>query len=271
MKRFVFMVSDGTGITAETLGNSLITQFESLEFEKVVCPYTDTLEKADVIVNKINQTFLDSGVRPVVFMTLVHPEISRKINLSQGRVFDLFNTFLEPLEKELSAKSSYTVGKTHGVASTQLYAHRIEAIDYAMAHDDGIKTRGYEQADIVLIGVSRCGKTPSCLYMALHFGILAANYPFTEEDLTSFRLPDALIPYRNKLFGLTIDPERLQHIRTERRPNSKYASLDQCRLEIMEVESMYLRENIPFINSTRFSIEEIATKILATAGLKRRI
>lgn len=271
MKRHVFMISDGTGITAENLGNSLITQFESITFEKLTIPYIDTVEKAESAVERINATYDETGIKPLIFMTLINPEISQTIKHAKAHIFDLFNTFLGPLELELNAKSSYTVGRTHGVANLQTYSHRIEAVDYALTHDDGVKVRGYDKADIVLIGVSRCGKTPSCLYMALHFGVLAANYPFTEEDLSSYRLPELLRPYKNKLFGLTIDPERLQDIRTERRPNSKYASAEQCRIEVAEVEAMYQSENIPYLNSTRYSIEEIATKVLATAGIKRKI
>jgi [pyruvate, water dikinase]-phosphate phosphotransferase / [pyruvate, water dikinase] kinase len=270
MKRYVFMISDGTGITAENLGSSLITQFESIKFEKVTIPYIDTTEKAEEAVDYINECYSETGVKPLVFITLINPKIAQTIKKAKARVFDLFNTFLGPLEHELGAKSSYTVGRTHGVANQQSYFHRIDAVDYALSHDDGIKIRDYEEADIILIGVSRCGKTPSCLYMALHFGVLAANYPFTEEDLSTLCLPESLRHYKQKLFGLTIDPERLQDIRTERRPKSKYASAEQCRLEIAEVEAIYRKENIPYLNSTRYSIEEIATKILATAGIKRK-
>jgi regulator of PEP synthase PpsR (kinase-PPPase family) len=270
MKRHVFMISDGTGITAEHLGNSLMTQFENIEFEKQTIPYIDTVQKAQTVVDKINLCYEKTGIKPLLFMTLVNAEIAQTIKKSKACFFDLFNTFLDPLETELNAKSSYTVGRTHGVSNTRTYTHRIEAVDFALNHDDGVQTKGYGKADIILIGVSRCGKTPSCLYMALHFGILAANYPFTEEDLTNFRLPDSLRVYKNKLFGLTIDPVRLQHIRTERRPNSHYASLEQCRLEVSEVEKMYEYENIPYINSTRYSIEEIATKVLSIVGISRR-
>lgn len=270
MKRYVFMLSDGTGITAENLGSSLITQFENILFEKLTLPYIDTVEKAESVVRRIDACYEETGISPIIFMTLINPDIVNTIKKSKARIFDLVNTFLEPLEEELQAKSSYTVGKAHGVANLQSYRHRIEAVEYSLAHDDGIKIRDYAQADIVLIGVSRCGKTPSCIYMALHFGVLAANYPFTEEDLTSFILPAFLRPYKSKLFGLTINPERLHHIRTERRPNSKYASAEQCRLEVTEVEAMYQREKIPYLNSTRYSIEEIATKVLAAMGMKRK-
>ena len=268
MKRYVFMLSDGTGITAEALGDSLITQFENINFEKTTMPYIDSIEKAEAVVQLINESFLKEGVKPLIFMTLVNPEIRAYIKKANASVF---STFIGPLEQELAEKSSYTVGRTHGVADNKMYTHRIDAVDYALSHDDGVKIKGYEKADIILIGVSRCGKTPSCLYMALQYGILAANYPFTDEDLSYFHLPETLKPYKDKLFGLTIDVERLQQIRTERRANSKYSSAEQCRLEVMEVEAMYKRERIPYINSTRFSIEEISTKILAAAGLKRKI
>lgn len=270
MKRYVFMLSDGTGITAESLGNSLLTQFETIEFEKQTIPFIDSLDKARLVVEKVNQCYKDTGSKPLVFMTFVRPEISAYIKQSSACILDLFNTFLAPLEQEFQIKSSYTVGKTHGAANSKSYNQRITAVNFALAHDDGIKTTNYQQADIVLIGVSRCGKTPSCLYMALQFGILAANYPFTEEAVDDFSLPQQLVPYKHKLFGLTIDPFRLHQIRSERRPDSEYASLEQCKHEIQVVENMYKRELIPFLNSTRYSIEEISTKIMASAGLKRK-
>lgn len=271
MKRYVFMVSDGTGITAESLGNGLLSQFEHLELDKHAMPYIDSIEKAREVSLRINYCYEKTGLRPLVFMTLVDSKISDIIKSSNACIFDLFGAFLHPLEQELQMKSSYRVGRTHGVADIETYTHRIDAVNYTLAHDDGIKISGYQHADIILIGVSRSGKTPSCLYMALQFGILAANYPFTEDHLYEFRLPEVLRPYKNKLFGLTIDPQRLHEIRSERRPDSRYASFEQCRLEVNEVESMYRYENIPYINSTRFSIEEIVTKIMAAAGIKRRM
>lgn len=271
MKRYVYMISDGTGITVEGLGTSLITQFENIQFEKIIIPYVDSLEKAEQVVSDLNKCYQETGQKPLVFMTLVNPAINQKLKTANACIFDLFNTFLNQIEDELHVKSSYTVGRTHGVASKESYGQRIEAIEYALSHDDGVKTRDYDKADIILIGVSRCGKTPSCLYMALQYGILAANYPFTEEDLGNFHLPEVLRRHKKKLFGLTIDCTRLQQIRNERRPNSRYASANQCKLETAEVEAMYRRENIPYLDSTKYSIEEITTKVLATAGIKRKI
>lgn len=269
MKRFAFMISDRTGLTVESLGHSLLTQFEDVTFEKETIPYMDTLKKADAVVAKINACAGET--KPIVFMTLIDPEISACIKKSNACVLDLFGTFLNPLEKELGEKSSYTVGKTHAVADIKTYDHRIDAINFALDHDDGIKFKGYEKADVILVGVSRSGKTPCCLYMALQFGVFAANYPFTDDDLSRFELPQALRPYKNKLFGLTIDAKRLQHIRTERRPKSQYASSKQCLLEVNKIEQLYRESNIPYLNSTHYSIEEISTKIMAQCQIERRL
>lgn len=271
MKRSVFMISDGTGITIESLTNSLLSQFESIEFEKHIFPFTDSPDKAERVYQAIDQVSSRESDRPLVFMTLVNPEVCAVIKRSRACVFDLFDTFLNPLESELGRKASDTVGRAHAVSDVERYTLRIDAVNYALAYDDGVKVKGYDQADIILIGVSRCGKTPTCLYMALQFGVFAANYPFLEEDLTHYVLPETLRPYQHKLFGLTIDPQRLQQIRTERRPNSTYASREQCRREVMDVEQMYQQEGIPYINSTNFSIEEIATKVMTIGKIERKL
>lgn len=270
MKRQVFFISDGTGITAEALGASLITQFDNVEFNTMTIPYVDNIKKASETVDMINESYQIEKIKPIVFATLINPEIRKCIESSQCLLYDFFSGYLKELEGVLGVQSSYVVGRSHGVVNYESYKHRIDAVNYALNHDDGIKIKNYGQADIVLVGVSRCGKTPTCLYMALQFGTLAANYPFTDEDLSTLRLPELLRPYKRKLFGLTIDPERLQAIRSERRPNSQYSSLEQCRFEVNEVEAMYRRESIPYLNTTRFSIEEISTKILAKTEIPRR-
>lgn len=271
MKRYVFMVSDGTGITAESLGNSLLTQFGTVTFIKQTLPYIDNIEKANGVLQKLDAVYEETGSKPIVFLTSVNPELSASLKKANACILDLFNTFLAPLELELDIKSSYTAGRAHGVSNTKSYDQRIDAVNFSLSHDDGVKIKEYDKADIILTGVSRCGKTPSCLYMALQFGILAANYPFTDSELRALRLPESLKPYKAKLFGLSIDPDRLHQIRSERRPGSQYASKEQCRIEIAEVEDMYKKEKIPYINSTRYSIEEISTKIMAAANLTRKL
>lgn len=271
MKRHVYMISDGTGITVEGLGNSLLTQFEDLKFEKKTISYIDSEKKAYEIVDAINRSHKATGVKPLVFMTLINKNLSDIIKTAHGCIYDFFQSFITKLEVDLAMKSSDKIGKTHGVINDKRYSNRIEAIEYTLSHDDGLKTKDYEVADIILIGVSRCGKTPSCIYLALQYGLLAANYPFTEEDLDNFRLPKFLRLHKKKIVGITISCDRLQQIRQHRRPDSFYSSYKQCRLETSEVEAMYKAENIPFIDSTRCSIEEIATKVITLAKLKRKI
>ena len=271
MKRTAFFISDGTGITAETLGQSLLAQFENIQFSKLLRPYVDTVEKARDMVQQINAAAEKDAARPIIFDTVVNDEIRRELAKSQGYMIDIFSTFLAPLEQELGDGSSYSVGKTHSIQHNTHYKDRIDAVHYAMDNDDGARTHRYAQADIILVGVSRCGKTPSCLYMALQYGIRAANYPLTEDDMERLQLPKALKEHKHKLFGLTIDPDRLQGIRNERRPNSRYSSFAQCEFEVREVENLFRKENIPYINSTHFSVEEISAKILMQMGIERRL
>ncbi len=270
MKRSAFFISDGTGITAEALGQSLLAQFENIQFEKVTLPYIDDMEKAREAVRTINKRAELDDAAPIIFDTIVNHEIRNEIDQSNGFMIDIFGTFLGPLETELNAKSCYTVGKSHSITTNHNYDRRIEAVNYALDNDDGARTRYYDQADVILIGVSRSGKTPSCLYLALNYGIKAANYPITEEDVDDQKLPAPLKDYKSKLFGLTIDPERLSVIRNERRPNSRYSSIKQCNHEVEEVELMYRRERIPHMNTTDYSVEEIATRIMVAAGIERR-
>jgi [pyruvate, water dikinase]-phosphate phosphotransferase / [pyruvate, water dikinase] kinase len=270
MKRTAFFISDGTGITAETLGNSLLSQFDGIQFRRITLPYIDTLEKAHAAVRQINAAIATDQVRPIILDTIVNDEIRACIAQCNGMMIDVFATFLKPLEKELGVDSSYSVGKSHGIVEAHRYKDRIDSVNFAINNDDGAHTQQYDRADIILAGVSRSGKTPSCLYMALQYGIRAANYPFTEDDMGLTGLPACLKPHRSKLYGLTIDPFQLAAIRHERRPNSRYASLDQCTLEVRTIERLFRQEKIPCINTTTFSIEEIATRIMSEAQLVRQ-
>ncbi len=271
MNRVAFFISDGTGITAEALGHSLLAQFESINFEQITLPYIDSIEKAHQVVERINKIEQDTGSKPIVFDTIVDQSIRDIIGRAQSFKVDIFATFLSPLEQELEVHSSYTVGKSHAGGSNKSYMARIDAVNYALDNDDGARTRYYDGADVILVGVSRSGKTPTCLYMAMQFGIKAANYPLTEEDLGTMSLPESLQPHKHKIFGLTIDPERLAAIRHERRANSRYSSLNQCYYEVEEVEMLYRQEQIPFLSTTDLSVEEISTRIMMDTGLERRL
>jgi len=258
----VFFVSDGTGITAETFGKAILAQFE-FKPRHVRLPFVDTVDKAHTAVRQINHAAVVEGKRPIVFTTLVDMDVLKVIQDGcQGMLLDMFGMFVQPLEKELMLKSNHRIGRFSDTSKSKAYQERIEAINYSLEHDDGQSNRDLEQSDVILVGVSRSGKTPTSLYLAMQYGLKASNYPLIPEDFERRHLPPALVPHKAKIFGLTIQPERLSEIRTERRPNSKYASLENCRMEVNEAESMMRRAGIRWLSTTTKSIEEIATTIL---------
>ena len=261
--RTVFFVSDGTGITAETFGNSILAQFGAKP-RHVRRPFIDSVEKAIPVVQEINRTADHEGRRPIVFITLVDDEVRNILTGPdcRGMVLDMFRTFVEPLEIEFGIKSNHRIGRFPDVAKSDEYNNRIEAINYSLAHDDGQSAKNLASADVILVGVSRSGKTPTSLYLAMQHGLKAANYPLIPEDFERRQLPEALRPCLAKSFGLSIQPERLSEIRHERRPNSRYASLENCRMEVAEAEAMMRRVGIRWLSTTTKSIEEIATTIL---------
>ena len=261
--RTVFFISDGTGITAETFGNAILAQFET-QFRHVRMPFVDTADKAHQAVRQIKHTAELEGKRPLVFSTIVNMEVLAvlRANCDEGMLMDMFGTFVEPLEAELGIKSNHRVGRFSDASKSKAYNDRIEAINFSLAHDDGQSHRDFASSDVILVGVSRSGKTPTSLYLAMQYGLKASNYPLIPEDFERHQLPPALAPHRKKIFGLTIAPERLSEIRHERRPNSKYASLANCREEVASAEAMMRREGIRWLSTTTKSIEEIATTIL---------
>lgn len=270
--RSAFFISDGTAITAETLGRAILSQFDSVPFETRVIPYVDSLERADEAVRQINAVYERDGVMPLVFDTIVKPEIREEINSANACNLDIYEGLIGKIAEEIDEEPGGDVGHSHAGVDSESYKSRIDAVHFALDNDDGGRTRHYENADIILIGVSRSGKTPTSLYLALQFGIFAANYPLTEEDLFCDNdLPKALKPYKHKLFGLNIDIERLVRIRNERRAGSKYASYSQCQQEMRAIQGIYISQGIPNLDVSEMSVEEIATRILQITGLKRRI
>ena len=271
LKRSVFFISDGTAITAETLGHSLLAQFPNIMFDVRIIPYITTEEAATHVVEEINRCGQNDDGLPLVFDTLVDPHVRDIINTANAVNLDVFEGLISKLEQELGTKPTTLVGQTHAVTDTEYYKDRIDAVHFALDNDDGARTRHYDKADIILIGVSRSGKTPTSIYLSLQFGIRVANYPLTEEDLDDNRLPQVLKQHKRKLFGLMIDAERLVAIRTERKAGSRYASYNQCQKELRAVEAIYISEGISYLNVSEMSIEEISTRVLQMTGLKRRI
>ncbi len=270
-KRTAFFVSDRTGITCEMLGHSLLTQFEGVQFTQITKPFVDSIEKARVLMTEINRATAEDGARALIFCTLVNAEIKQELVESDALVVDCFQSFIPPLETELGIRSSRVVGRSHSADNLGQYHRRIDAVNYALSHDDGISTRDLGEADIVLVGVSRSGKTPTCLYMALQYGIRAANYPLVAEDFSRNALPSQLHQLRRKLYGLTIQAERLQLVRNERRPGSRYSTISNCQFEVRAAEALMRQEGIPYIDTSRKSIEEIAATILHETHLLRHV
>ena len=268
--RPVFYVSDGTGITAETMGHSLLTQFDGVRFLTDRMPFVDSPDKARAAVAEIVAAGETHGQRPIVVNSCVDPELNRILAESGALMLDVFAPFIAPLEAELGTSRESRVGQAHGMVDFDTYHRRINAMNFALAHDDGMSVN-YDEAEVILVAVSRAGKTPTCIYLALHYGIRAANYPLTPEDLEQDRLPRHLKPHRAKLFGLTIDPHRLHQVRQERRPNSRYAELETCKREVAAAETMLRMERVPTLSTTHASIEEISSRILEHLGINREM
>ncbi len=272
VERSVFYVSDGTAITAEVLGHAVLSQFP-VNTVSYTLPFVESEARAKAVCEQINTLYQQTGVRPLVFYSIVTPTVRNIITSSDGFCQDIVQALVAPLQEELNTPPTPIANRTHGLTANNLskYDARIAAIDYTLAHDDGISLRNLDQAQVILLGVSRCGKTPTSLYLAMQFGIRAANYPFIADDMDNLRLPDALKPFQHKLFGLTIDAERLAAIREERRGNSRYASLRQCRMELSEVEALFRKHQIKYLNTTNYSVEEISAKIIDILGMSRRM
>jgi len=265
--RTAFYISDGTAITSEVFGHALLSLFPT-EFEHQTISFLETIEQANEAKEKINKVCARSNEPALVFHTFVNNEIREIIDSCDGVIYNFLEHFVAPLEKQLGMKAKPKAHRTHSIHENS-YDYRIEAVNYALNNDDGSVVTNYEDADVILVGVSRSGKTPSSLYLALQYGIKAANYPFTDDDMEELQIPAFLKPHKKKIFGLTIDAQRLIDIRHNRMSNSKYASARQCRMEVREVEKLYKKEKIPFLNTTKFSVEEITAKILSETGLQR--
>ncbi len=264
----IFYVSDGTAITAETVGHSLISQFQDISFDEIRLPFVDNKEKAQIAAQQIKQA--GKGCQPLVINTVVDIELRKIIHSGGGLKLDPFNRLLRKIEKNLGVKRSPVVGLAHGITNPKAYGKRIDATNYALTHDDGVSIN-YDDADIILLGVSRSGKTPTCLYLALQYGVKAANYPLTVEDLDKMQIPPQILKHKQKVYGLTIDPFRLSQIRAERRPNSDYAKMRQCQREVSDAEALFLRNGIQYLSTTHTSIEEISGKVLLALNLTNKL
>lgn len=268
--RPVFFISNSTGITVETLGRSLLYQFATTKFESHSLRFIDTKDKALEAVAMINQAGIDTGIRPIVLSTLAALELRSIVEKADGLFLDVFDAFISPIEQELGNAAIQGEALSHGIGDDEYYSARIDAVNYSLKTDDGIGAKNYADADVILIGASRTGKTPTSLYLAMHYGLRAANYPIVDEELESHFLPKSLNEYKSKVFGLLVTPERLQNIRTKRRPDSQYSSLSQCQYEVRQTETMFQQQNIPYFDVSSMSIEEAASSIMSLLKVEPR-
>lgn len=260
MVRTVFFVSESTGITAEAVGKSLLSQFCDVEFEEIYLPFVNTVDKANELIERLSDIRAKEGIRPIVFATMADCEISSILREGDCLYLELFDTFSIILSEELGVEPIFKSGKSHDISGD--YEGRINSIHYAMDNDDGMRLDKYDKADVILVGVSRSGKTPTCLYLAMHFGLKAANYPLTPDDFEKGEIPEALIKQKQKIIGLTIDPIRLQQIREQRRSGSEYSSLKRCQSEIRMAKAMFNKLKINVLDTSEKSIEEISSRIV---------
>lgn len=270
IKRTAFIVSDRTGLTAEAMAHSLLSQFPTIDFQIETFTFVDDKEKTTDLVARCLRIREKFGIGPIVFLTMVNDELREQFTNEKIKVFDLFETFIGPMEERLGVKSSHTIGQSHGLHDENAYTSRIAAVHFALQTDDGMDSDYYRKADLIIVGVSRCGKTPTSLYMSLHYGLYVSNYPLTDHELEFKRLPEALERHKDKLFGLTIDPFRLLQIRQQRYQGSTYSDASTCMREIAQAESIFRLESIPYLNTTKMSVEEIGAMIVnRTKKIKR--
>jgi [pyruvate, water dikinase]-phosphate phosphotransferase / [pyruvate, water dikinase] kinase len=263
----VFFLSDSTGITAETMGNALLIQFPNLRFDRRLVPFISTVEEARRVV-AILDLAAAGPVTPLAFSTTAVEEVRQELLRTKCPLVDFFELHMERVESILGAKGIRVAARLHGMGDVQRYNARMAAVEYAIEHDDGQSMRALDKADVILVAPSRCGKTPTTMYLALQHGIFVANYPLVDEDFETAELPRPVRELRSRCFGMTTTPARLSQVRNERRPNSRYASLEQCSYELRQADAMYRNHRLTVINSSTKSVEEMSTVILQTLSQK---
>ncbi|MEO9326029.1 pyruvate, phosphate dikinase/phosphoenolpyruvate synthase regulator [Nocardioides sp. C4-1] len=262
----VFFLSDSTGISAETMGNALLIQFPDLVFERTTIPFIGTVEKAREVVAILDEA-MDGPVTPLAFTTAAEDQIRLELARTRAPIIDFFEMHMGRVEQVLGQQGVREVARLHGVGDIKRYNTRMAAVEFTIEHDDGQSLRALDRADVVLLAPSRCGKTPTSMYLALQHGLFVANYPLVDEDLESRDLPRPVRDLADRCFGITTTADRLSRVRNERRPGSRYAELSQCRWELRQAGLLFDRHRIPTIDSATKSVEEMAALVLQT--LKR--
>lgn len=257
----VYFISDSTGISAETMGNALLAQFPTVPFERRLIPFLRTTREAEEVREQLNRA-MDGPVEPIVFLTVVDEEVREVLLGTRAPVIDFVSGHLARIEAQLGLSSDHAPARLHGVGDVRRYNRRMQAVEFAIEHDDGQSVRAIQRADVILIAPSRCGKTPTSMYLALMHGVFVANYPLVDEDFENGNLPQTIADLSDRCFGLLTSPKRLSEVRGERRPDSRYASVDQTHWELSRARRIYDYYGIPFVDSSSKSVEEMSTLIL---------
>lgn len=264
----VYFLSGSTGILAEDLGKALLCQFPEISFNEEKIPFIRTEEDAWKAREHILKR--SSGRHPLVFSTIMNPELIGILDAPEIEFFNICDTYLNRLAELLEAEPLRESGFSRHLDDTTM-AKRVSAIQYCIAHDDGSLTRDYDEAEVILLGVSRSGKTPVSVYLATQMGIKTANYPLVCEDLNAYRLPMDIIRNKKRVVGLSTTPEILHHIREKRYKDSSYAKLATCVKELSQAHQIFLNYQIPVIMSDGRSIEETATQVAQTLAVNRTV
>jgi regulator of PEP synthase PpsR (kinase-PPPase family) len=265
----VYFLSDSTGISAETMGNALLIQFPDVRFDRTLIPFISSVEEARRVV-KILDEAMEGPVTPLVFTTAAEDSVRLELAKTKAPAIDFFDMHMSRVEEVLGKQGIRQPARLHGVGDIKRYNNRMAAIEFTIEHDDGQSVRALEKADVILLAPSRCGKTPTSMYLALQHGLFVANYPLVDEDLERSALPAPVQGHHDRCFGITTTVERLSRVRNERRPDSTYASLAQCRWELRRAAEMYAQHRIPVIDSSSRSVEEMSTLIIQTLSTKGR-
>lgn len=263
----IYYISDSTAILVKNLGHSLICQFPEINFIEEKFPFVNSVKEAQKVLAHILKR--SGGRQPIVFSTIMNEDVRNVFNNSEIEFIDAYGHFLTRLEDCLEATALRVAGYYRTTTEVDL-AKRAENINFSLEHDDGTGLDGYPAADVILLGISRTGKTPISVYLATQMGLKAANFPLIDKYLTEYRLPDQIVRSKHKAVGLTTTPELLSSIRERRLPGSNYARLSTCLEEMDQADKIYKKYKIPTISSAGKSIEEIATQVSQELKLSKR-
>lgn len=263
----VYYVSGSTALLAEDVGKALLCQFQEISFNEEKIPFIKTRAAAEKAMKHILEQ--SGGVRPLVFCTIMDAGIKKILDSPEVEFFDVFGNVLDRLENCLETKALRVPGYSRNIDDITL-AKRVEAIHFSIEHDDGTRSREYDEAEVILLGVSRSGKTPVSVYLATHMGIKSANFPLTSEHLDSYELPPEIVRNRKKVVGLMTSPGLLHKIREQRYSGSTYAKLSTCATELNQAKEIYLRYGIQSLETDGKSIEETSVQVTQLVDIPRK-